>query len=276
MEIATSTSGGTERIASSSTLPSTLSSLSIRLAEPIPSLQYLLELLVPALAMLGLLSDRPDLISTHSPPDDVSLNERTKELEVFTKRQLAFVQKIVLEKIWIDWALEFEKDEAGLSDIVLGRWLAPLSSEEGTENEDEMRRWRCEVAMSAYSVIGLSLSTKSGATLHPMTLELAGRSLQLLVDHYNVDAIFQHLIVPNAEEREIVIAADRWERALRDLFAVPTKVANAYGLQAEKTGARIGVDIPDSLVWAYEHSFAAFVAMLMALHTSGASSMLHL
>ena len=255
-EIVISESEAIERIASTSTLSPILSTLSVRLAEPIPSVQYLLELLVPALALLQLLSDRPDLISTQSPPDDVPHDERKREVETFTKRQLAFVQKIVLEKIWIDWALELEKEEIGMSEVVLGRWLAPLSVQEGGGRQGGGRRWDCEVAISAYSVLGHALSRKStksgndGTTLHPMTLELAGRSLQSLVRHYNVDTLFQCLISPNTDERENAIAADRWERVLRDLFAVPTKVANAYGMQAEKLGTRIGIDIPDTLVWA--------------------------
>lgn len=256
VKIAITESDAVERVASTSTLPSILSTLSIRLAEPIPSLQYLLELLVPALALLQLLSDRPDLISTHSPPDNVSFDERAREVETFTKRQMAFVQKIVLEKIWIDWALELEKEEIGLSDIVLGRWLAPLPTQQVDEGKRVGRRWDCEVAISAYSVLGHALSRKStksgndGTTLHQMTLELAGRSLKSLVQHYNVDVLFQYLIAPDAEGRQSAIAADRWDRVLRDLFAVPAKVANAYGMQAEKMGSRIGSDVPDSLVWA--------------------------
>lgn len=190
------------------------------LSTPISSLPALLALLTPPLAALSLLHDRPDLVALHpssSPPIDP---------RAFRKRQLGLVQKLLVEKIWPDWEHALEEEEEGLVDIVFRRWYVPPLA--GTRGQQELA---VEVALSAYAVL-TSLLSRRTTPLHTSVLTIISSLLADLSTSYSLAPLYLALFPVTStprDSREESKAVARWESMLKDIFAVPAKVANAFG-----------------------------------------------
>lgn len=210
----------------------------------------ILSLVVPFLHLMHLIDDRPDLIATYATQEDQDRVRRA----AFMKRQLGFVQKVIIEKVWHDWEKEMDKEEMGLSQVVLTRFIVPptLSDrEEDSAAETESRQIRTDIALSSYSILLSLLSRRSTSSpLHPSTLQFISKSLEQLSASYGVKEVFIGIFFSsNGQEREksLVIQLNRWETALKLLTSVPAKVANAFGAMSATMGSLN--QIPDALNW---------------------------
>lgn len=194
--------------------------LATLLSTPISSLPTLLALLTPPLAALSLLPDRPDLVALH-PSSSPSIDRRA-----FLKRQLGLVQKVLVETIWPDWEHALEGEEEGLVDVVLRRWFVPP-----TATTPEQQELAVEVALSSYAVITSVLSRRTTPLLTSV-LTIISSLIADLSTSYNLAPLYLALfptITAAINPREQSKAVARWDATLKDVFAVPAKVANAWG-----------------------------------------------
>jgi hypothetical protein len=215
------------------------SNLAELLAAPLESTQQIIDLLTPYLHMLHLIeretnSDHHLLLETTPISAGLASTKDTGEIgnystdgmahenvrrSGFMKRQLSFVQKIIIEKVWNDWADELEKVELGLSWVILGAFILPPKG----VAEDEIMRIRTEVAISSYSVLLASSRTATD-------LEYITNSLERLSRSYCIReaflALFHKKII---DERSKIMLMNRWELTLQMMISVPLKLANAYG-----------------------------------------------
>ncbi|GAA5892867.1 Tel2p [Sporobolomyces salmoneus] len=223
-------------------------SLSSRLSEPIESTAQLLELLVPPLIALDLVFDLPSsFLSRFRSPESIDPNK-------FVKRQLGFVQKILVEKVWPDWEKTVEAEEGTQGSLVFERWFIPppvstLTSTIGAK-----------VAISSYAVLSSMLSTKTASTLQPRSLEIISDLLVKLQSAFNFSDVYNATLgqatrakiveAENSDEEDEQIdpaSLSAWEQSIRDLLGIPVRVANAWGSISEKRGTRIGASVPVEL-----------------------------
>lgn len=216
--------------------------LSTALSAPLSSVTHLLSLLVPPLAVLGQLADRSDLVRSYTSAPVPSGDELQLSRTTFLKRQLGLVQHAVAQTLWLDWSQELEREELGLAQVVLGRWLVPIPFEGDSATATEL-------AKSSYGILLAALSRRESA---PKLIDLVVDFLERLARTYNVKQLYLHIYGSAlGDERERTFASGRWETALKNLVSVPARVANACGDAAIKTQTRVGVNIPDGLVWTY-------------------------
>ncbi|BGP14942.1 hypothetical protein JCM10213_007256 [Rhodosporidiobolus nylandii] len=229
-------------------------SLASRLAKPLTSTAQILDLLIPPLQALSLLPDRPDLARRPS-TSSASLDPAR-----FVKRQLGLVQKVLVERVWPDWeaALEAEEGKDGL--LLFERSFVPPPPSAGS-----LPPLAGEVALSAYTVLSSLLSGKSSAELRPRTLEVISHLLARLSSEFNVEQIYLATLgsstkpsvrMQDGEDSDDEddgadpATLERWEKTLKGLVGVPTRVANAWGL-AQGSGkipaGRAGLRIPAEL-----------------------------
>lgn len=218
--------------------------LATRLAEPLSSTNQLLALLIPSLARLDLLQDEPQLLERFSAP---AAAEGSDEATKFLKRQLGLVQRVLVERVWPDWEAAVAAEEGvELARVVLERWFVPPSFADPRH---------AEVALSAYAVLSSLLSPRTTPPLQRRSLELVSSLLARLASAFSLQAVYVAILgrddthrTPSAESQD----AERWERTVRDLVGLPTRVANAWGAIAERTAipqGRVGADIPPELEW---------------------------
>jgi hypothetical protein len=218
------------------------SNLAELLAAPLESTQQIIDLLTPYLHLLHLIerqtnSDHHLLLETTPISAGLASTKDTGEIgnystdgiaptnvrrSGFMKRQLSFVQKIIIEKVWNDWADELEKVELGLSWVILGAFIVPPKGVAEAIPE-EIMRIRTEVAISSYSVLLASSRTATD-------LEYITNCLECLSSSYCIHeaflALFHNKII---DERSKIMLMNRWELTLQMMISVPLKLANAYG-----------------------------------------------
>ncbi|GAA5839496.1 hypothetical protein JCM11251_002741 [Rhodosporidiobolus azoricus] len=234
------------------------SSLSARLAEPLASTSQLLDLLVPPLQALSLLPDYPQLVQRHgssSSPIDPAR---------FIKRQLGFVQKILIERVWPDWETALEAEEGKPALVVFERWFIPPPTVSACSTSTA-QGFGAEVALSAYSVLSSLLSSKSSATFGHRALEMASQIIVHLSRSFNVEQVYMTTLSKSTpvstsgmiseDDSDEDDGADpaslaRWDEALKVMLGIPTRVANAWGVMQERQKlptARPGAGIPPEL-----------------------------
>lgn len=243
-------------------------SLATQLGEPLLSVQHLIELVAPVLRLLDLCKDRPDLINCEAKADDEAGYEDTiRQRDGFLKRQIGFVQKVIVEKVWIDWESELERTEVGLSEIILGRLIVPPVYDdhydldgydmEGSTSPYDRRQIWTEIASSSYAVLLDLISRRSNPTapaLHPSallfitkSLDRLSRSFTLREEYFGTFGTFC-AATTNADARSNVLSLNQWETRIKRLMSVPTKVANACGVAATARGdGRVAMDVPFAL-----------------------------
>ncbi|KAJ8294457.1 DNA replication checkpoint protein tel2 [Rhodotorula toruloides] len=228
------------------------SSLSARLAEPLSSTDELLDLLLPPLQSLSLLSDRPSLAQR---PARLPF---TFQAERFARRPLGLVQKVLVEKVWPEWegALVAEEGAAGL--VVFERFFVPPPTAFASTSSDASSNGAA-VAISAYSVLSSVLSSKTVSALPPRSVEIALDLLAKLSSTFNIEELYLTTVgssgsgknVDTAEPEEEGSFADpaaisRWETTQRVLLGVPTRAANAWGVMQGK-GKKVAREFPQEL-----------------------------
>ncbi|SCZ88551.1 BZ3501_MvSof-1269-A2-R1_Chr10-2g02583 [Microbotryum saponariae] len=248
---------------------STLSAppLHTRLAGPITSTDQLLELLVPPLVRLGalpqelvssLLSSSSSSSSVAAPPQDPAK---------FIKRQLALVQRVILERIWPDWehALSTELQGSPISARqLLSSWFIPDPNLANTDASSLSN----EIALSALQVLCSCLSTHKSSPpqspLHPRSIHLVVRILSEWVTQFSLERTYR--IIFAGEGVSMQVREDRWERILKTLMGMPILVANRMG---ELTvGKRtLGQNVPQNLHLSYQtkHWARSFSELLHTL-----------
>ncbi|BGO98415.1 telomere binding protein [Rhodotorula toruloides] len=228
------------------------SSLSARLAEPLASTDELLDLLLPPLQSLSLLSDQPSLAQRHARSPFPFRAER------FARRQLGLVQKVLVEKVWPEWegALEAEEGAAGL--VIFERFFVPPPTAFASTSSDASSNG-ATVAISAYNVLSSVLSSKTVSTLPPRSVELALDLLAKLSSAFNVEELYMATVGSSALEKNVdgaepededsfadPAAVARWETTQRVLLGVPTRAANARGVMQGK-GKKVMREFPQEL-----------------------------
>jgi telomere length regulation protein len=221
--------------------------LSTLLSSPLSSTTQLLAFLVPPLARLGLVADQPQLVAEYPSPDlDINVNKDTTR---FLKRQLALVQKVLVERVWPDWEAALEAEEGQLGELVLERWFVPPSLDNPIH---------AEVAFSSYAVLSSLLSPRTKPPLQPRSVEIVLSLLVKLSSTFGLEQAYLAIFGRSSTGRRLEDAgadaqdAERWERVLKDLVSVPTKVANAWGSLTEAKAipqGRVGDGIPAELEW---------------------------
>ncbi|GJN89867.1 hypothetical protein Rhopal_002856-T1 [Rhodotorula paludigena] len=182
------------------------------------SVMELLDLLVPPLSALDALPDHRDLASRHGEADG------SIDASRFVKRQLGLVQKVLVERVWPDWEGALEADEGRAALAVFERFFLPASTIASSNAATNLAN---DVALSAYAVLSSLLSVKSAATLRPRVRQLY-RATFCAADPASSGAAVD-------DEDEVDPASlSRWEHGLKDVLAVPTRVANAWGSSKEK------------------------------------------
>ncbi|GAA5985434.1 hypothetical protein JCM11641_000156 [Rhodosporidiobolus odoratus] len=240
-------------------LAHTGSSLSARLAEPLSSVPQLLDLLVPPLQALSLLPDLPALSSCSSTASADIDSSR------FVKRQLGFVQKVLVERVWPDWEGPLEADEGAEGIKVLERWFIPPLKAGSLNRSDDASSAAsaaaAEVALSAYAVLSSLLSAKSAAGLRPRSLEIASQLLIRLSTDFGVEQVYLATLGSPAKAALTSSGSDdedsadpaflaRWDDTLKELLRLPTRVANAWGALHEKKKVPLhqpGLGVPPEL-----------------------------
>lgn len=216
-------------------LLATSSSLPTRLAEPLASTSQLLDLLVPPLSALDALPDHRDLASRHGEADG------SIDASRFVKRQLGLVQKVLVERVWPDWEGALEADEGRAALAVFERFFLPASTIASSNAATNLAN---DIALSAYAVLSSLLSVKSAATLRPRSLEIIASLLVRLSAAFSVRQLYRATFCAadpassgaavDDEDEVDPASLSRWEHGLKDLLAVPTRVANAWGSSKEK------------------------------------------
>ncbi|SCV73705.1 BQ2448_6135 [Microbotryum intermedium] len=217
------------------------------LASNLNSANQLLHLLVPPLVQLGalpleltssLLAPTASSPSSSSSPSPATFKDPHK----FIKRQLALVQKVLLERTWPDWehALSIELEDSGLTARLFSSWFVPDLDKESSSFSDQ-------IALSALQVLCSCLSTKRAQSvqrpLSPRSIELVVDLLSEWVDKFSLERVYRIIF---AEDEMIQIREDRWERILKYWFGMPVLVANRMGELSAGKGA-VGQNVPPSL-----------------------------
>lgn len=230
-----------------------MTTLSTQLSATLLSTSQLLDLLIPTLDTLNLLQDCQDLTNSHA---SSSLLQTPPELEIsrrtFLKRQLGLVQKVLVETVWPDWeeALKAEDESGGIVEVVFERWFIPIFREE--ESTENTILWT-DIAISAYATLTSLLSQK--ATLRPQSLSIITELLRKLSQQYSLDKIYLGIFSLSGgeqeDERALAKVTLRWELILKDLYSLPTRVANAWGRLAEAQPSKYNLRevIPGELQW---------------------------
>ncbi|ORY83468.1 telomere length regulation protein-domain-containing protein [Leucosporidium creatinivorum] len=236
--------------------------LSTLLAEPLTSTNQLLSLIAPPLARLDLLQDQPELLERFPGPAAEGSDDASK----FLKRQLGLVQKALVERVWPDWEAAVAAEEGDeVAKVVFERWFMPASFEDPKH---------AEVALSAYAVLSSLLSSRATPPLQRRSLELAFALLARLASAFSLKEAYVAILGQSKEKNgrsNDSQAAERWERVVKDLLSLPTKVANAWGALADRAGVpmdRPSEGIPEELDWsAYESGLSRSFADLLWSNT---------
>ncbi|GAA5880743.1 hypothetical protein JCM16303_004335 [Sporobolomyces ruberrimus] len=254
-------------------------SLSSRLLEPLSSTVQLLDLLVPPLLALDLLPDvSPAFLSRYRLPTTLSIDPSR-----FLKRQLGLVQKVLVEKVWPDWEKAVEAEEGTDGLLVFERWFVPPSTSSTSSTI------AAEVAQSSYAILSAVLSGKSAPTLQTRSLEIVSSLLIKLNTSFNLSELYLSSLgtsppssVTVTEDSDSEDEEDRidpaslamWEQSIKDLMGIPVRVANAWGLQSEKKGTRVGERIPAELEDEnYSSSLTrSYLSLLWSLSSSSSST----
>jgi telomere length regulation protein len=205
--------------------------LATLLAGPLTSTDQLLSLVVPPLARLDLIHDQPELLERFPAPAAEGSDDASK----FLKRQLGLVQKALVERVWPDWEAAVAAEEGdAVAKVVFERWFVPASFEDPRH---------AEVALSAYAVLSSLLSSRATPPLQRRSLELVLSLLARLASAFSLDEIYVAILGQLTEKNgrsSAPQAAERWERVVKDLLSLPTKVANAWGTLADRAGVPMG------------------------------------
>lgn len=217
--------------------------LAMLLAEPLTSTHQLLSLIVPPLARLDLLHDQPELLERFPAPAAEGSDDASKLL----KRQLGLVQKALVERVWPDWEAAVAAEEgAEVAKVVFERWFVPASFEDPRH---------AEVALSTYAVLSSLLSSRATPPLQRRSLELVLILLARLTSAFSLKEAYVAVHGQPKEKNGRANdsrSAERWERVVKDLLSLPTRVANAWSALADRSGVSIGRPsdgIPVELDW---------------------------
>jgi hypothetical protein len=199
------------------------------LSRPIDSRESLERALVPPLAAAGLLSDRQDLCSLASSSPWSSLDPA--QLQRWTSKGLASVQNALLDHgVLLAW---YGADED--ASLLLERFFCPPA---GTGHL---------IALSGYySILSAISNPPQPSTRLATSASLTSVLFQLLARlsaFHSIDSIFDALFTEPASDVARASQLDEWDRLLRLLVNLPSKVANAA---SEATGI---LAVPESLEW---------------------------
>ncbi|BGP31065.1 telomere binding protein [Rhodotorula toruloides] len=216
------------------------SSLSARLAGPLSSTDELLDLLLPPLQSLSLLSDQPSLAERYARPPFPVQSER------FVRRQLGLVQKVLVEKVWPEWEGALEAEEGAASLVLFERFFVPPPAAFASTSSDASSNG-ATVAISAYNVLSSVLSSETVSTLPPRSVDVALDLFAKLSSAFNIEELYMATVgsseagkqIDGAETEDEDSFADpaavaRWETTQRVLLSVPTRAANAWGVMQGK------------------------------------------
>ncbi|KAK4051669.1 telomere binding protein [Microbotryomycetes sp. JL221] len=228
----------------------------------VDSLDTLRNLLYTPLYRLGLLSDQPKSLL-----DSYGIAEHGKgplDSNKFFKRQLALVQRVIVERVWPDWSTALDDHDKSL----LTRWFCPPS--EIANSEDDVVG---HVAISAWSVLATTLSTsdklqRSNQTLegghdHKRRLtresvELSFNMLMTLSNRFSLNGAYSTIFrAPLADSgkgkgktTDTIIEYEQWQQFVKTMVSIPTRAANAWGVLQEAsglTGGNLMRDMPKEL-----------------------------
>lgn len=245
-----------------------MTTLSQQLSLPLTSTQQLKDLLVPYLDLLQLIPDRQDLItstSTTLPSTFTSIDlshDRITKRNLFLKRQLGLVQKILIESVWSDWevVLSSEEEDTDLVEVLFERWFIPLLPEEVGQDRD----LAIEIAISSYAILNsLLLQPRSSSKLlRKESLIIITRLLSKLTSIYTIDILYPTVFqstssneegdeVEEEEERSITKASAKWDLLFKDIYTIPAKISNAWGRiwESQPSSINLAEMIPTSLEW---------------------------
>lgn len=220
--------------------PALQPSLSTILSSPHASVDALLSLIVPPLDTLGLLPDRQNLVVKYSSPSTSDVEDASAARQALLRRQLGMVQLALVEKVWPDWGQTLSSsEEQDLVDIVLERWfIPPRSTDSGV---------RGPIIRSSYAVLSSLLSRRKEKELHQTVLDLVTSLLVKLSTEYSLEDVYLSIFtVAQPDSREEGKAVAHWEGALKDVLAIPVKVANVWGARGRIRD--VPVELLDSYV----------------------------
>lgn len=216
--------------------------LATTLSQPLTSTTQLFSLLIPPLVQLNLLSDQPHLTSLIPPSPSTSTT--TFDPPRFLKRQLALVQKVLIEKVWPDWETTLEAEEGTTALLVFERWFVPPPP---SKDNDSNSKYAGDVAISSYAILSSLLSIKRTTTssIQPRSLEIITSLLVKLSQQFNLEQVYLAVHSKPSEKNCNGNEDMTWEATWKDLRNVPTRVANAWGaLEDGKVQGRIGDGVP--------------------------------
>ncbi|KAK4690560.1 hypothetical protein P7C70_g9552, partial [Phenoliferia sp. Uapishka_3] len=223
---------------------STSTSVASRLSQPIKDVNDLITILTPIATALNLplpLPLPPTTNSSQIQSTSTSTSTPPPTGSHLIKRQLSLIQSTIITHLYLTWQSQLSSSHHPL--LLKHFFIPPTTSTFATQ-----------IAISSYSTLNsllshsspTSKSTTGGTPLtHAPTLELVADLLAELTAVYNVNEIYQQIYIGEEEdERKEEMKDQIWERTLKDLVGVPTKVANAAARFLP-----VRVDIPDQLIW---------------------------
>lgn len=179
-----------------------------KLQSPITEFQNLLCLLSAPLHTLGLLPPR-----YHQLPSGTSSVQKSSSLNFVPRKHLPQIQRVLLTIILPTWYPILQENDALQ---LVEQYFCP-------DAIYNTRPISGEIALLAYA------SLVSSTSLTKQALDL----LQKLVVQYPVDRLFHAVF--DGENDNTVRRSVRWEDCVRDLCAIPAKVANVFGGQVPKS-----------------------------------------
>ena len=204
-------------------------SVAVQLRGTLSSVDELLSLLSPVLGAFSLLDDRADLSASAS-------SDALPSSATLLKRQLGLIQATLVTHVWLTWSPALD---AALPAIVFRRLFIP----------PQHSPFARQIALEAYSTLLVLLSTSAkgqdkarGPLSHAPTLQLVAQLLADLATEYPLNELAKGVFRDAKGEEEL----QRWTLLLRDLAAIPAKVANAAGLFLP-----LRPDIPHELIWTF-------------------------
>ena len=108
------------------------------------------------------------------------------------------------------------------------------------------------VALSAYSVLNSLLSPRLTAPLPSRSLEIISDLLVKLSSRFGLEQAYLGVFGAGGGKEDGRQDMEPWERTVKELVAVPTKVANAWGARAAAQAVpqgRVGEGVPRELEW---------------------------
>jgi len=165
----------------------------------------------------------------------------------------------LIEKVWPDWEKAVEAEEGTEGSLIFERWFIPPSTSSSNSKVTE------KVALSSYSVLTSMLSAKSASNLQLRSLEIISSLLVKLNAVFNLSELYVTTLGDALKSKAPVIqdsdsdeeeeederidptSSAEWEQSLKDIVGVPVRIANAYGIVAEKRGLRAGTNLPIEL-----------------------------